>query len=69
MVEGIVSLATGEFPAVGRGAVLGLICGDGVGLGTSNRPRRCDGFGETAGDDIGDEGADAVAVGATDIAR
>lgn len=66
------SLATGEFDAVAVGVAIGADCGTladarGVGLafGTSKRPRRCDGAGETIGDEI----ADAVAVGATVTAR
>lgn len=54
-----VSLSLGEL------APLTLAGGEAIGLGTSNRPRRCDAVGEVAGDEIGVEVAAAVAVGAT----
>lgn len=60
-LAGIVSLATGEFEALGAGEV-GAFCGDALALGTSNRPRRCDAVGEADGDEIGAEVADAAAV-------
>ena len=58
------SLATGEFAALGRGVATGVVRGNGVALGTSNRPRRCDAVAETAGDNTGGEVATAVALGA-----
>src|SRR5205814_6250409 len=65
----MVSLATGEVAAVGRGDAMGVICGDGVALGTSNRPRRCAAAGEPDGEESGAEVAAAVALGATEAAR
>ena len=47
------SLAVGEF-----GVALGVACGAGVALGTSNRPRRCDAVGKG---DAGDTGVEVVA--------
>ena len=55
------SLATGEFKALGAGEV-GAFCGDALALGTSNRPRRCDAVGEADADEIGAGVADAAAV-------
>ena len=60
---GSTSLARGEFAAVGRGVAIGVLCGAGVTLGISNRPRRCDAVGEIAGDEIGVEVIAAVATG------
>jgi len=60
-LEGIVSLAAGEFGALGDGVEVGAFCGDAVALGTNNRPRRCDIVGEADADEIGAEVADAGA--------
>ncbi len=54
-VEGTVSRAIGEVEAVG--------CGDGVTLGTSNLPRRCDAVGEADAAVLGIEVVAAVAFG------
>lgn len=53
-------VVSGELAAVGCAVALGIFRGGSVALGTSNRPRRCDGVDETD-----EEGADAAAVGAT----
>ena len=66
LVDGVVSFATGEFAAAGRGVALVAVRGDGVALGTSKRPWRCDAVGETAGGEIAGDVAAAVAAGATD---
>ena len=57
------SLAIGEFAGVGRGVTLGFICGEGVALGTSNRPRLCDAAGGADAVVGGAEVAAAVAIG------
>ena len=61
-VEGTVSLPAGEFDAAGFGVALGVICGTGVALGTSNRPRRSEAVGKADADEI----AVAVATGVAD---
>ena len=62
-VEEMVAVAIGELATVGCGVELGTVGGDGVALGTSNRPRRCE------GDETGEEVADGATVGATVDAR
>ena len=64
-VEGTVSLTTGESAAFGRGIALGGVGGDGVVLGTSNRPRRCDAVGAPDADGTTIRIADAVVTGVT----
>ncbi len=59
------SLGVGDLWAAGLGVALGAIRGDGVALGTSKRPRRCDAVGEIAADEAGVARANGVDVGAT----
>ena len=69
-VEGMRVVSTGELlAAVGCGVALGIVRGDGVALGTSKRPRRCDAAGGTDADETGENVADAAALGAIVAAR
>jgi hypothetical protein len=60
-VDAIVCVGVGEPDAAG----LGVVCGAGVALGTSNRPRRCDAVGKGDADDSGVE----VVVGVGDCSN
>src|SRR4029077_151668 len=54
--------------SVGVGGVDDAVFAVGVGVfGTNNRPRRCDAVGTPDAGEVGDEVADAVAVGATEL--
>ena len=55
------SLVTGEVDAADFGVALGVVRGSGVALGTSNRPRRCDGVSDADAEEIGVEVAKGVA--------
>jgi hypothetical protein len=70
---GVGEIASGilEFGAVTADFAVGagVICGDGVALGISNRPRRCGAVGETGAAETGVEVARTVAALATVAAR
>jgi hypothetical protein len=68
-VGGSESCGSGEVEAGACDVAPGVERGDGVALGTSRRPRRCDAIGETAGVETGVNIADGAAVGATVAAR
>ncbi len=62
------SVGVGELDAAGFGVVLGVICGTGVALGTSNRPRRCDAVDKGDADDTGVEVVAGVGDCSNDVA-